>query len=103
MESTAPALMLVAACVLVLVMLPALTRWIQRRTGAEAGVADPSARLVSALNVGPQQRVVTIEVGPAQGRITLVLGVTQQNVTCLHTFPPPAPGVLPVAAGRADA
>lgn len=103
MESTAPALMLVAACVLVLVMLPALTRWIQRRTGAGAGATDPSARVISALSVGPQQRVVTIEVGPAQGRVTLVLGVTQQNVTCLHTFAPAGTGALPPAMGRAEA
>jgi flagellar protein FliO/FliZ len=99
MDSTAPALVLVAACVLVLVMLPALTRWIQRRTGAAGGAADPSARLLSALNVGPQQRVVTIEVGPAHGRTTLVLGVTQQAVTCLHAFGPTGASAPRAAAG----
>lgn len=99
MESTAPALVLVAACVLVLAMLPALTRWIQRRTGSAGGSLDPRARLVSALNVGPQQRVVMIEVGPAHGRTTLVLGVTQQAVTCLHTFGPSVPATPGATAG----
>ena len=45
------------------------------------------ARLVSALALGPQQRVVTVEVGPQNARVWLVLGVTQQSIQCLHTMP----------------
>ena len=99
MESSTPALLLVAACVLVLVMLPALTRWLQRRTGLQSTGSDAAARLVSALPVGPQQRVVTIEVGPPQARTTLVLGVTAQSVTCLHSFAPSAPSASTPSAG----
>ena len=42
--------------------------------------------LVSALALGPQQRVVTVEVGPQNARVWLVLGVTQQSIQCLHTM-----------------
>lgn len=103
MESASSALLLVAACVLVLVSLPALTRWLQRHAGR--GSLDPHAasRLVSALPVGPQQRVVTVEVGPAHARTTLVLGVTQQSVTCLHAYPAEAgPQARPTAPRAAE-
>jgi flagellar protein FliO/FliZ len=71
--------------VLVLAMIPVGLKWIQRRiTGVTDGSAT-SPKIVSALAVGPHQRVVTIEVGPEEGRVWLTLGVTQQSVTCLHT------------------
>ena len=41
------------------------------------------AIVVSAVAVGPHQRVVTVEVGPEDARTWLVLGVTAQNITCL--------------------
>jgi flagellar protein FliO/FliZ len=43
--------------------------------------------MVSALALGPQQKVVTVEVGPHNARVWLVLGVTQQSIQCLHTMP----------------
>ncbi|WP_208507883.1 flagellar biosynthetic protein FliO, partial [Variovorax paradoxus] len=46
-----------------------------------------ASRLLSAVAVGPQQRVVTVEVGPEGARTWLVLGVTGQSITCLHTLP----------------
>ena len=46
-------------------------------------------QLVSALALGPQQRVMTVEVGPAEARVQLVLGVTAQHITCLYSHPVP--------------
>jgi len=64
-----------------------LRRWQEKRGGVLAGaVAGPGAKLVSAVAVGPQQRVVTVEVGPEGARTQLVLGVTAQSITCLHTL-----------------
>ena len=69
-----------------LAMVPLALRWARQR--ALGGAADGSGgRVVSALAVGPQQRVVTVEIGPQGRRVWLVLGVTAQAVTCLHTFP----------------
>jgi len=43
--------------------------------------------VLSAVAVGPHQRVVTLEVGPAHDRVCLVLGVTAQSISCLHSTP----------------
>lgn len=68
--------------------LPWLVRWVQQRKGA-SGVSGAAAasRVLSAVAIGPQQRVVTVEVGPEHARTLLVLGVTAQHVSCLHTIP----------------
>ncbi|RZL99099.1 MAG: flagellar biosynthesis protein FliO [Variovorax sp.] len=65
-----------------------LKRWQEKRGGLLPGApaAGPGAKLVSAVAVGPQQRVVTVEVGPEGARTQLVLGVTAQSITCLHTL-----------------
>ena len=71
-----------------LATLPFVLRRLQRRRAALLGAAPGVAsRLVSAVAVGPQQRVVTVEVGPEDGRTWLVLGVTGQSITCLHALP----------------
>ena len=72
-----------------MLMLPLLLRWLQRqRQGGLSNAALPSgSRLVSAVPLGPQQRVVTVEVGPQDARTWLVLGVTGQSITCLHALP----------------
>jgi flagellar protein FliO/FliZ len=71
--------------VVLLAMVPLGLKWVQRRTvGASVGVLS-AAKIVSAIGVGPHQRVVTVEVGPAGARVWLTLGVTPQNITCLHT------------------
>lgn len=67
--------------------LPWLVKWIQRRTGRGTGARDDAIKLLSVLQLGPQQRVVTVEVGPIEARTQLVLGVTSQSVTCLHVLP----------------
>jgi flagellar protein FliO/FliZ len=73
----------VAVFLVLLALLPLGIRWLQRRSPGGA-TASGTARIVSAIAVGPQQRVVTVEVGPEDGRTWLVLGVTAQHITCLH-------------------
>lgn len=73
--------------------LPFVLRRLRARQLLAPGAADAASRVVSAVAVGPQQRVVTVEVGPAHARTWLVLGVTAQAVNCLHTLP--AASVLP--------
>src|ERR1700748_3234122 len=91
------ALGLVALFVVLLALLPAGIRWLQRRSGLLGLPAmGPASKVVSAVAVGPTQRVVTVEVGPENARVWLVLGVTSQSVTCLHSVPvggpvPPPP------------
>lgn len=72
--------------------LPWLVRWAQQRQ-ASRGVAGISAasKVISAVAVGPQQRVVTVEVGPDHARTVLVLGVTAQNISCLFSIPASQP------------
>lgn len=80
-------LVTVAVFVVLLAMLPLAVKWVQRRTGGGASAALAGSRLVSALAVGPQQRVLTVEVGPEGARTWLILGVTGQTITCLHSMP----------------
>jgi flagellar protein FliO/FliZ len=74
----------VGAFLLLLACLPLIIKWIKRRTLSENGQGKGETRFVSALAVGPHQRVVTVEVGPEGRRLWLVLGVTSQEITCLH-------------------
>lgn len=72
--------------------LPWLVRRLQQRHSGGTSAAGGASRVVSAVAVGPQQRVVTVEVGPEHARTWLVLGVTAQQVSCLHVLPvSPAP------------
>ena len=98
MDGMTSTLLAVAAFVVLLALVPAALKWTQTRVAGGARGADMAARLVSAVAVGPHQRVVTIEVGPPDHRTTLVLGVTQQSVTCLHSFP-----ALGASGSRLDA
>lgn len=78
-------LVTVAIFVALLAALPFGVKWIQRRT-VPGGMANTAAsRVVSAVAVGPHQRVVTVEVGPDSNKTWLVLGVTAQTITCLHS------------------
>lgn len=73
-----------------LALVPWALRWVKKRNGTLAtNGAGSASRVVSALGVGPTQRVVTVEVGPPEARVWLVLGVTAQSVTPLHTSPAP--------------
>ena len=62
-----------------------LKRWQQRRQVAGGGPLV-SAQVLSAVNIGPGQRVVTVEVGHGAAKTCLVLGVTAQNIHCLHVL-----------------
>ncbi len=80
-------LLTVAAFVLLLAMVPMGIKWLQARSGSVGPSLGAGSKVVSAVAVGPQQRVVTVEVGPAHARVCLVLGVTAQSVACLHSMP----------------
>ncbi|WCM92703.1 flagellar biosynthetic protein FliO [Acidovorax sp. NCPPB 2350] len=87
----AQTLVVVVLFIAAVALLPWLIRRLQQR---QAGVLGPgagaSAKVLSAVAVGPQQRVVTVEVGPEHQRVWLVLGVTAQQVQCLHVLHPAA-------------
>lgn len=94
----------VAVFLVLLALLPLGIRWVQRR--APGGTAaNGTAKVVSAIAVGPHQRVVTVEVGPEAARTWLVLGVTAQNITCLHVAaaaPAPAVGQVGQTAANSE-
>lgn len=93
----AQTLMAVVLFVGAVAMLPWLVRYLQqRRVVAQAGLGV-ATRVLSAVAVGPHQRVVTVEVGSDGAKVCLVLGVTAQQVSCLHVMQPVALSVPPGA------
>ncbi|OQW86939.1 MAG: hypothetical protein BWK72_15655 [Rhodoferax ferrireducens] len=80
----------------VLAAIPFGLKWLQRRMGAGVTGTGATSKVISAVAVGPHQRVVTVEVGPPDARVWLTLGVTAQSVTCLHTSPAAPVGVAVV-------
>ena len=90
-------LLVVVLFVGAIAMLPWLIKRLQQHH--VKGGASPGAhsRVLSAVPVGPHQRVVTVEVGPEHARTCLVLGVTAQQITCLYVLGPnaSASAVLP--------
>lgn len=76
--------------------LPMAIKWAKQR--AVGGVRELAghSKIVSAVAVGPHQRVVTVEVGPEGARTLLVLGVTAQSISCLHSSPAAAHSSEPV-------
>ena len=90
-----------------LALLPWLVRRLQQRRLADAGAAGAGVRVLSAVAVGPQQRVLTVEVGPEGARSWLVLGVTAQHISCLHVLQPGAgapakTGAVPLSNALGD-
>lgn len=78
--------------------LPALVRWLQaQRNSNQSPVAQ--GKVISALAVGPQQRVVTVRVGAAESEVTMILGVTPGSIQCLHKWESAAPAG---GQGRSD-
>lgn len=90
-------LILIGLFLCVLVSLPFLIDRLKQHYGFNPMGPVGTARIVSALAIGPQQRVVTVEVGAPGARVWLVLGVTPQAIQCLHTAP--AEGEAAGAAG----
>lgn len=80
-------LLLLVLLIAALAALPWLIRRLQQQRAGQLGQAAGASRVLSAVAVGPQQRVVTVEVGTAQQRTLLVLGVTAQSINCLHVLP----------------
>ena len=72
-----------------LACVPFLVKWLKARVPTGLRLDGTQSRFVSAVAVGPQQRVVTVEVGPANARVWLVLGVSSSGIQCLHTTPAP--------------
>lgn len=71
--------------VVLLALVPFALKWVQQRASGGLRSESSASRIVSALAVGPHQRVVTVEVGPEGARTWLTLGVTAQSITCLHS------------------
>lgn len=82
--------------------LPWLVRLVQSRVGSK-GALSAGGRVVSALAVGPQQRIVTVQISCGRQELTMVLGVTPSSVTCLHKWNASVQGELaqpePVSGG----
>ena len=90
-------LLTVTAFVLLLALVPMGIKWLHSRTTGAGPAAGAASRVLSAVAVGPQQRVVTVEVGPANARVCLVLGVTAQSISCLHSM-----SATPVPTAQAE-
>lgn len=88
MSQSLQPLVSVAVFLALLACLPVLVKWLKQRS-IVLGVREFSgqSRFISALAVGPHQRVVTVEVGPEGDRVWLTLGVTAQHISCLHSAP----------------
>jgi flagellar protein FliO/FliZ len=71
----------------VIACLPMAVKWFQQRTKSGGRESVEQSRVISAVAVGPHQRVVTVEVGPENARVWLTLGVTPQTVSCLYSAP----------------
>ena len=87
-----------AAFVLILALIP-VALWLLKRTPLGAAASSGPVRLVGALPLAANQRIVTVEVGAGDDRRWLVLGVTPAGIHTLHTLPPQASA--PVAPGAA--
>ena len=64
--------------------LPFAVKWIKQRYRLGPPQLGSHSKFISAIAVGPHQRVVTVEAGPEGERVWLTLGVTAQTITCLH-------------------
>ena len=95
MPSFAPALLLLA------LMLAAAwgVKWLRQRYAIGGALDNQALKVVSALAVGPQQRVLVLELTDPQTRQRhlLTVGVTPQQITALHSVPPQ--GAAPPAQG----
>ena len=79
----------VAAFVAILALIPAAL-WLLKRTPLGGSATGTQMRLVGALPLSPNQRLVTVEVGQGDDRRWLVLGVSPGSISTLHSLPPQA-------------
>ena len=101
--SMAQTLLVVVLFVTAMALLPWLLRRLKQRQSALSGNGAVAARVLTAISLGPQQRLVTVEVGTGDARTCLVLGVTAQQITCLHVLPAPASAQTSAAAAAVAA
>ncbi len=85
-----------AAFLLILALIPAAL-WLLKRTPMGGAGSGHGLRLVAALPLAPNQRIVTVEVGSGDDRRWLVLGVSPAGIHTLHSLAPQA-DAPPVAA-----
>lgn len=100
--SISQTLLLVVLFVAAMAALPWLVRRIQQRQAGSGMTPGAASKVLSAVAVGPHQRVVAVEVGPENSRTVLILGVTSQQVSCLHVLSPQAVLPVPPEASAAD-
>jgi flagellar protein FliO/FliZ len=86
-----------AAFALILALIPAAL-WLLKRTPMGGAGSGNGLRLVAALPLAPNQRIVTVEVGQGDDRRWLVLGVTPAGINTLHSLPPQADAPQTAAA-----
>lgn len=79
-------LLVVVLFVGAMAMLPWLVRRVQQRHGLGSPSVGFPSKVLSAIAIGPHQKVVTVEVGPENARTYLVLGVTSQQISCLYVM-----------------
>ena len=84
--------------VAIVALIPAAL-WLLKRTPLGGSASGAPMRLVGALPLAPNQRLVTVEVGQGDDRRWLVLGVSPAGISTLHSLPPQAelPAALPGA------
>ena len=83
------ALPAVGLLVLMVLAAWALQRWRKHLPGL-APQAGPTLKVLGAVALGPQQRVVTLQVGHGPDARCLVLGVAPGSISTLHSLPLPA-------------
>ncbi len=93
----------VFAFLAILALIPAAL-WLLKRTPIGGAATGTPMRLVGALPLAPNQRLVTVEVGQGDDRRWLVLGVSPAGISTLHQMPPQAElPAAPAATGLAFA
>jgi flagellar protein FliO/FliZ len=82
-----PTLFIVALFVVAIALIPYGIKWLKQKLASGGLGAIDASRIVSAVAVGANQRVVTLEVGPSHARVWLTLGITPTAINCLHKSP----------------
>lgn len=80
-------LLTIVVFIALLACVPYAVKWAKQRAMGGLQPSQSQAKFISAVAVGPHQRVVIVEVGPEDARVWLTLGVTAQTIQCLHTAP----------------
>ena len=89
------------AFVLILALIPAAL-WLLKRSPLGGASGSSGLRLVGALALSPNQRLVTVEVGSGDDRRWLVLGLSSAGIQTLHSLPPQAePAAQPASKALA--